>query len=68
MVDWPDGVYQTELSLATGELQRVVETQRQLASCPVLFAWNGERFQFISDVLGVGGIGFAIGPNEYAEP
>ncbi len=68
VVDWPDGVYQTELSLATGELQRVVETQRQLASCPVLFAWNGERFQFISDVLGVGGIGFAIGPNEYAEP
>lgn len=65
---WTDGVLQTELGLAAGELHRITETQRQLASCPVLFAWNGERFEFVSDVLGVGGIGFLLEPGSYSTP
>jgi tetratricopeptide (TPR) repeat protein len=65
---WTDGVLQTELGLATGKVHRIAEYQRQLSSCPVLFAFNGERFEFVSDVLGVGGIGFMIAPGEYAEP
>lgn len=65
---WSDGVYQTEMALAAGRLHRIEEQQRQLASCPVLFAWNGERFAFVSDVLGVGGMGFLLAPGVYAEP
>jgi Tfp pilus assembly protein PilF len=65
-LDWSDGVYQTELELGAGGLHRIVETQRQLSSCPVLFAWDGARFAFVSDLLGVGGIGYATGPHEYA--
>lgn len=65
---WTDGVLQTELSLAPGPVHRISELQRQLASCPVLFAWNGERFDFVSDLLGVGGIGFFQEPGVYAEP
>ncbi|MBD8526495.1 CRTAC1 family protein [Pseudomarimonas arenosa] len=64
---WSDGVMQTELALAAGELHVVAEQQRQLASCPVLFAWNGQRYEFISDLLGVGGIGFLLSPGQYAE-
>jgi tetratricopeptide (TPR) repeat protein len=68
-IDWSDGVYQTELDLARGETHLLTETQRQLSSCPVLFAWNGERYQFVTDFLGVGGIGYATGPpGEYGEP
>jgi Tfp pilus assembly protein PilF len=68
-IDWSDGVYQTELDLARGETHLITETQRQLSSCPVLFAWNGERYQFVTDFLGVGGIGYATGPpGEYGEP
>jgi tetratricopeptide (TPR) repeat protein len=67
-IDWSDGVFQTELGLRAGQFHRITETQRQLASCPIFFAWDGEAFRFISDVLGVGGIGFAIGPGEYATP
>lgn len=67
-LDWPDGVYQTELDLAAGQVHRIDETQRQLASCPVLFAWDGQKHAFVSDVLGVGGIGFAVGRNTYAVP
>ncbi len=67
-IEWSDGVYQTEMNLAVGQLHLVTETQRQLSSCPVLFAWDGENYAFVSDLLGVGGIGFAIGPGEYGEP
>jgi len=67
-IDWSDGVFQTELDLAAGAVHVVAETQRQLSSCPVLFAWNGADYAFISDILGVGGIGYAVGPGEYGEP
>ena len=65
---WPDGVYQTELNLEANTLHEIPETQRQLSSCPVLFAWNGEEYSFVSDILGTGGIGFALAPGEYATP
>jgi hypothetical protein len=67
-IDWSDGVLQTEVNVQTGQLQQITETQRQLSSCPVLFAWNGEEYAFISDFLGVGGMGYSIGPGEYATP
>ncbi|OAB61612.1 hypothetical protein AY599_16875 [Leptolyngbya valderiana BDU 20041] len=65
---WSDGVLQTEMDLAVGEVHRITELQRQLASCPILYAWNGERHEFVSDLLGVGGIGFFASPGEYAPP
>jgi Tfp pilus assembly protein PilF len=67
-IDWSDGVLQTELDLNPGELYTIAETQRQISSCPVLFAWNGETYVFVSDLLGVGGIGYALGPGQYGEP
>ncbi len=67
-IDWSDGVFQSELWIEGRKKHAITETQRQLSSCPVLFAWNGENFAFVSDLLGVGGIGYAIGPGQYAEP
>jgi hypothetical protein len=67
-ITWPDGVFQTELALDAGRLHRIAETQRQLSSCPVLFAWDGTRFRFITDVLGTGGIGFFERPGVYSAP
>jgi hypothetical protein len=67
-ITWSDGVYQTELSLDAGRLHAIGEVQRQLSSCPVLFTWDGSRFRFVTDVLGVGGIGFLERPGVYAEP
>jgi hypothetical protein len=67
-IDWSDGVFQTELDLDAGRLHHIVETQRQLASCPVLFAWDGARYAFVTDLLGVGGLGFLVEPGVYGEP
>ena len=65
---WPEGLLQTELNLAAATNHAIEETQRQTSSCPVLFVWDGDRFTFVSDVLGVGGIGFATGRDEFAPP
>ncbi|HUU35476.1 MAG TPA: FG-GAP-like repeat-containing protein, partial [Vicinamibacterales bacterium] len=65
---WPDGVLQTELDLEGGRLHTIEETQRQLSSCPVLFAFNGSAMAFVTDILGVGGIGFFERPGVYSEP
>ena len=67
-ITWSDGVFQTELALDAGRLHRIGETQRQLSSCPVLFAWDGSRFRFVTDVLGVGGVGFFERPGVYSAP
>ena len=67
-LDWSDAVFQTEMGLAPDGVRTIVETQRQMSSCPVLFVWDGERYAFVSDFLGVGGMGYAIGPGEYSEP
>lgn len=67
-IEWSDGVFQSELDLAAGTLHRIAETQRQISSCPVLFAWNGSEHRFVSDLLGVGGVGYLLEPGTYHEP
>jgi len=67
-LEWSDGVTQSEIELAVGQLHEIPETQRQLASCPVLFVWDGEKYRFVSDVLGVGGLGFFASPGVYGQP
>jgi hypothetical protein len=67
-ITWSDGVFQSELGLPSGTLRRVEETQRQLSSCPVLFAFDGQHFAFVTDILGVGGMGTPTSPGVYDEP
>ena len=67
-IDWSDGTFQTETGLAGPGVVRIAETQRQLSSCPLLFAWDGRRHAFVSDFLGVGGLGYLVAPGEYATP
>jgi hypothetical protein len=68
-IDWSDGVYQSELGLTAGRLHSIAEVERQLSSCPVLFAWDGRGYRFVTDLLGVAGIGYALGPpGQYAAP
>jgi Tfp pilus assembly protein PilF len=65
---WPDGVAQVEITLSAGQSHKIAELQRKVSSCPVLFAWNGTRFEFISDFAGVGGLGYFSAPGVSAPP
>jgi Flp pilus assembly protein TadD len=56
-VAWPDAVLQTEPSIGPGQ-RTITEVQRQISSCPVIFAWDGTRHAFVTDCLGVGGLGY----------
>ena len=79
-LDWPDGVFQTEVhgiepsrdkpkrDLTPGHVEVIDQWQRVTSSCPVLFVWDGEKFEFVSDLLGVGGMGYMVAPGEYAPP
>lgn len=62
---WPDAVMQGERQLRPG-ICRIAEENRIPTSCPVLLTWNGERYEFASDLLGVGGLGYLVAPHEYA--
>ena len=61
---WPTGVYQDEIELAADRPQSVLEIDRRGSSCPVLFAWDGTRYRFITDVIGAAVIGHWIGPGQ----
>ena len=63
---WSDGVTQSEIGLAAGVVHHIEEVQRQLASCPIVFAWNGVKYEFVSDVLGVAALGYFLKPGEVA--
>jgi cytochrome c-type biogenesis protein CcmH/NrfG len=54
---WPDGVWQAELSVPAGPPVGIRETNRKSVSCPLLFAWGGTRFGFVTDFLGAGSVG-----------
>lgn len=65
---WSDGILQSELHVPSGGPHVLEETQRQLSSCPVLFAFDGTTTRFVTDILGVGGIGFFERPGVYSAP
>jgi len=61
---WPTGVLQDEIKIAGDKRQEFLEIDRRGSSCPTLFAWNGEHYQFVADMLGAGVVGHWIGPNQ----
>ncbi len=60
-ITWPNGLIQNELNQPVNKLAAVKEAQRLSGSCPMIFTWNGERFVFITDVLGRGAAGGQFG-------
>jgi Tfp pilus assembly protein PilF len=65
---WPSGVIQDEIEVASNKPASILELDRRGSSCPVLFAWNGNRYQFITDMIGAGVVGHWIGPNQRDVP
>lgn len=64
-VVWPNGNYQSleyraDSKIALAGNRQIVETQTLKGSCPYLYAWNGERFEFVTDVLWRSALGMSI--------
>jgi hypothetical protein len=68
---WPSGVLQAEtvaLPAAPSTPLRIEELDRKPSSCPFLFTWNGERFEFVTDFMGGGEMGYLEAPGRYNRP
>jgi Flp pilus assembly protein TadD len=65
---WPGGVLQAELDVPAGQRVEPQELDRKGSSCPLLFAWNGGKYGFVTDLLGVGGLGLWTAPGVYGKP
>jgi Flp pilus assembly protein TadD len=65
---WPTGVPQDETAIGTKSALAITELDRRGSSCPTLFAWNGKKYEFISDVIGAGVIGHWISPTAKNNP
>ncbi len=59
---WPTGVLQDEVNLAANQRHEIAQIDRRGSSCPVLFAWNGSRYEFIADAIGPGIVGHWVAP------
>jgi Flp pilus assembly protein TadD len=59
---WPTGVPQDETELAAKNSLSFTELDRRGSSCPTLFAWNGKKYEFISDVIGAAVVGHWVSP------
>ncbi len=71
---WPSGILQAEVppesspDAVLSSPFRVVELDRKPSSCPFLFTWNGDRFEFVTDFLGGGEMGDWIAPRTFNRP
>lgn len=69
---WPAGIVQAETEFPSGKTGfvslNVTELDRKPSSCPYLYTWNGERFEFVTDFMGGGEMGYLEEPGHYNKP
>ena len=65
---WPGGVKQIELDVPALEVASVEELNRKGTSCPVLYAFDGERVRFVTDFLGGSALGNLLAPGVFNTP
>jgi len=76
---WPAGIVQAETEFGEAASNRnrgtsralslsITELDRKPSSCPYLYTWNGERFEFITDFMGGGEMGYLEEPGRYNTP
>jgi tetratricopeptide (TPR) repeat protein len=72
---WPAGIVQAEMEAARGNDPKkttatlpVTELDKKPSSCPFLYTWNGERFEFVTDFMGGGEMGYQESPGHFNTP
>src|ERR1700721_996045 len=59
---WPTGVLQDEMQIRALKSEQIAEIDRRGSSCPIVFVWNGEKYEFLADMIGPGIVGPWTGP------
>jgi tetratricopeptide (TPR) repeat protein len=65
---WPSGIVQAETPSGQESTMAIRELDRKPSSCPFLYTWNGTRFEFVTDFLGGGELGYWEGPGQRNHP
>src|SRR5438876_924328 len=63
--NWPQG--SAEVTFNCKEPLFALELTVQEGSCPYLYAWDGKRFRFVTDILGAAPLGLPIAEGRYIE-
>jgi tetratricopeptide (TPR) repeat protein len=61
---WPTGVLQDEIEVAADQHKNYLEIDRRGSSCPTLFAWDGQRYALVADMIGAAAIGHWVAPGQ----
>ncbi|MGE5325718.1 MAG: FG-GAP-like repeat-containing protein [Deltaproteobacteria bacterium] len=67
-VTWPNQVIQNSVDVKSDALLPMSESERLASSCPLLYVWNGEKYVFVTDVLGTGPLGELAPDGTYIKP
>ncbi len=67
-VFWPTGVLQTEIPPKASQSLHMVQLDRKGTSCPILYAWDGKRYRFVTDFLGGCAMGYLEEPGRWSIP
>ena len=67
-VTWPRGVEQHDFDVVEGSRWAMKRVQRLEGSCPFLYTWNGEKYEFVTDVLGITPLGLPMAPGMMVQP
>ena len=67
-VTWPNAIVQNALNVTTDKTVRVRESERLASSCPFVYAWDGQKFAFVTDVLGAAPLGELQPDGSLAQP
>jgi Flp pilus assembly protein TadD len=64
-ITWPNGLVQNEIRQPVDKILAYKEKPRLSGSCPMIFVWDGTRFEFVTDVLGVAPLGASNGDGQF---
>lgn len=57
---WPNGIVKNDIWVNPKEILSIEEPFVSAGSCPYLYAWDGNSFQFVTDILGSSPLGLSL--------
>ncbi len=64
-ITWPNGFVENKFNVQPEVTWYFAESERISGSCPSVYAWNGERYVYITDSFISGPMGVPVAPGKY---